>query len=1187
MNTGNNLLQKWVVLVCMVFALFGCSGGGGGGGGTQGKVTLSGTVATGLPLANTVVTIKGKNGVIITTTTDSDGKYTDADVSTLTKPYLLKVLNATGTGYLYSVATATGTANIHPFTDLIIRNWYKVQNSDIDTEFSGTLDPANLPTVEGIKTIEGVIRNILETSLASAGVSADFNLLTSSFDANQAGFDQVLDETDVVIDDTTGSVDVIAVDPVTGGTSTLVTTDLTTDLSVTPAPDTTTPSDPLNPEAMSGGTTVVTLFWDPSTDDTGVAGYNIYRGISGQTLTMIATSPYPSYKDTGLTSATNYCYQVEAVDAAGNKSAKIGGSGLACATTIADSIAPAAPTSLAATANSSSQIDLTWLAPVDSDVVGYDLYRDGVKVATAKTTSYSDTGLASSTTYSYTVKAKDAALNVSVASSPASATTLPGIPSAPTGVTATATVGSVTISWSAVNGASTYNIYMATEAGVNQSNYASLAGGMTHTTDATSYDHTGLTDGTTYYFVVTADSGLGESIESAQVSATPTSSSISGTVSGTGKAGVTITVTDAQSTAYTATTSSTGTYSVSGLANGTYTITPSKTGYTFSPASRSVTISSGANSTGQNFTATAVTASTYSLTGTVTGPYVEGVTITLSGAGTGTTTTNAGGTYSFTNLVAGTYTVTPSLAGYNYSPSVPSVSIGANTTQNFTASSAIASYSISGTVTETTAKTGSIYLRVYDTNCTDCGVRAGTTIPTTGGAYTIRGLQSGSYVVNAEMDALGSGVKNAGNPAGNSTTVNITGASAAGVNVTVADVTPPTPVTPTGLAVSPYSSGAFVSWDTPKDNNGTEIASDYKIYWSTNPDATTGGSSATVPAMDDGHYFQSGLANGTYYYKISALVGTAESSASAVTGPVTIGAATGANTLSGTVTYTGLATGPLYVGVYSDTAGVYVTRIANSSSPEPYSVSGIPNGSYSNFAFIDMNNNGFIDMGDINNTDGNAPLITISGNTTGNLTLSSANAKAEVNTNHGSNGSSDWYNLNMQVNDGIKRAVAVTLVSGKDIPVPLDLGEDWEFRTWQSLNTTVPTVGASYVFKVTYSDGTTENISASVTGVLGTSAMAQNLVVDITSGASTPTFTWAAPSVPPASYTYRVGLFGNAFWWYPQDDGLPSTTLSALYNADGGANPSSLATGVSYTWEIQVEDANGNSASLQSTYTPQ
>lgn len=91
-----------------------------------------------------------------------------------------------------------------------------------------------------------------------------------------------------------------------------------------------------------------------------------------------------------------------------------------------DTQAPTIPTSLSATAASSSQISLTWSASTDNvGVSGYKVLRNGSQVGTASSTSYSDTGLSASTTYVYSVSAFDAAGNTSSASSSSSSTTLP------------------------------------------------------------------------------------------------------------------------------------------------------------------------------------------------------------------------------------------------------------------------------------------------------------------------------------------------------------------------------------------------------------------------------------------------------------------------------------------------------------------------------------------------------------------------------------------------------------------------------------------------------------------------------------------------------------------------------------------------------------------------------------------
>ncbi|MFR9787202.1 endo-1,4-beta-xylanase [Streptomyces sp. MB22_4] len=89
-----------------------------------------------------------------------------------------------------------------------------------------------------------------------------------------------------------------------------------------------------------------------------------------------------------------------------------------------DTTPPSAPSGLAVSATTSSSVSLKWSASTDDvGVTGYDVYRGSTKVGSTASTSYTDSGLSASTTYSYTVKAKDAAGNVSAASSAVTATT--------------------------------------------------------------------------------------------------------------------------------------------------------------------------------------------------------------------------------------------------------------------------------------------------------------------------------------------------------------------------------------------------------------------------------------------------------------------------------------------------------------------------------------------------------------------------------------------------------------------------------------------------------------------------------------------------------------------------------------------------------------------------------------------
>lgn len=167
-----------------------------------------------------------------------------------------------------------------------------------------------------------------------------------------------------------------------------------------------------------------------------------------------------------------------------------------------------------------------------------------------------------------------------------------------------------------------------------------------------------------------------------------TGHSISGTVSGAASDGVLITLSGTANA--TTTTSGGGNFSFTTLANGNYTLTPSKTGYTFAPLNLDVSVNN-ADLTGQNFTAIAA-ASTYAISGSVTGTSISGVMINLSGSTTdgtaiaGTLLTDSSGNYSFTGVANGTYSLMPYLSNYTFSPAGIGVTVnnGDETGQDFT-----------------------------------------------------------------------------------------------------------------------------------------------------------------------------------------------------------------------------------------------------------------------------------------------------------------------------------------------------------------------------------------------------------------------------------------------------------------------------------------------------------------------
>lgn len=87
-------------------------------------------------------------------------------------------------------------------------------------------------------------------------------------------------------------------------------------------PDTVPPSTPTGIKAQAASSSQINLSWNASTDNIGVASYDIYRGTTANNATKVATVRTTSYGDTGLSATTEYSYYIIARDQAGNSSQK-------------------------------------------------------------------------------------------------------------------------------------------------------------------------------------------------------------------------------------------------------------------------------------------------------------------------------------------------------------------------------------------------------------------------------------------------------------------------------------------------------------------------------------------------------------------------------------------------------------------------------------------------------------------------------------------------------------------------------------------------------------------------------------------------------------------------------------------------------------------------------------------------
>lgn len=184
-----------------------------------------------------------------------------------------------------------------------------------------------------------------------------------------------------------------------------------------PNPDTTPPTPPANLRTTAVACSRVDLAWSAAADpQSGISGYRVYR--SG---TLVGSPTLPGHSDLGVAPSSTYSYTVVAVNGAAQASPP--SAALAVATP-ADTTAPSVPGVVEAVALSAASVQVTWQAATDNvGVTGYRVYRDGLLVGQPSGSSFDDTGLTPSSSYTYRVAAVDAAGHLSALSETASVRT--------------------------------------------------------------------------------------------------------------------------------------------------------------------------------------------------------------------------------------------------------------------------------------------------------------------------------------------------------------------------------------------------------------------------------------------------------------------------------------------------------------------------------------------------------------------------------------------------------------------------------------------------------------------------------------------------------------------------------------------------------------------------------------------
>jgi parallel beta-helix repeat protein len=281
----------------------------------------------------------------------------------------------------------------------------------------------------------------------------------------------------------------------------------------------TVPSAPTLSSAVPGNAQAVLVWTAPSNNGgAAVTGYNVYQGTTsgGETL-LITLGNVLTYTGTGLTNGQIYYFKVSAINSAG-----IGAQSNELSVTPAN--VPSAPTLVSATPGN-TQVVLVWSAPSSNGgaaITGYNVYRgttsggETLLITLGNVLTYTSTGLTNGQIYYFKVSAINSA-GPGAQSNELSALP-PTTPSAPTLASATPSNAQVVLVWTAPssNGGAAitgYNVYQGTASG-GETLLTTLGNVLT-------YASTGLTNGQTYYFKVSAINFMGEGPLSNERSATP------------------------------------------------------------------------------------------------------------------------------------------------------------------------------------------------------------------------------------------------------------------------------------------------------------------------------------------------------------------------------------------------------------------------------------------------------------------------------------------------------------------------------------------------------------------------------------------------------------------------------------------------------------------------------------------
>jgi len=568
---------------------------------------------------------------------------------------------------------------------------------------------------------------------------------------------------------------------------------------------------------------------------------------------------------------------------------------------------------------SSTSIQVNW--PAATGATAYDVKygtSSGSYTTVANQTSpYTITGLVTNTTYYIVVTGKNTTGSGSSTTSP-EVTQITAL-SAPASLAASATPGSVSLTWGAVAGATSYKVYRGTTSG----SHSEIANGVATNT----YTDSTAANGTTYFYVVKAFNGA-DSANSNEISirpinsfaitsvvpASPTSLTVTWPAV-TGAATYDVKYSTTSGSGYTTLTNQTSPITITGLSSATtyYVVVVAKnavgsgTAYDSSEIAASTSfgapsgLTATATPTQVNLTWSSVVGATYNLyRGTASGSYTQIASGLTSASYSDSGVSN--GTQYFYMVRADNGAESPDSNEATVKP-----------ISTFTLSSVTATSASSLNITWTAATGADAYDVRYGTST---GSYA-TTVSGVTSTYSLTGLSAGTtyYVIVRARNAIGAGTNQ------NSSELS----------------TATSPAAPTGVAATATTGQIALSW------TASTGATSYKVLRGT----VSGSHTEIATGVATTSYTDTTVTNGTqYFYVVRASNGTDSVNSTEVTGKsiasFAITSAVAASASSIVVTFPATAGGDLYDVRYGTSTASYTTTASSVTSP--YTITGLASG---------------------------------------------------------------------------------------------------------------------------------------------------------------------------------------------------------------------------------------------------